>query len=1727
MNMGTAVMNTQKTKLKGLGYGLLLSLSALPLAFPMQAGAEISGANMIDYVSIPVTATNGAIPKVMFVMGKDHQYWLKAYNDFTDLDGDGEIDTTYKHDFEYYGYFDPEKCYSYVKEGVSGAGQVEFFKPMAFTTDRYCDSVAGEWSGNFLNWAAMTRMDIVRRIMFGGKRLEDQQGFTFLQRTYLPTDSHSFAKYYAGDDIHKLTPFSGIDTALDGTIDDRDRGITICNVSEPRNSGKSESIQLNTNNTPPLIRVAEGNYSLWATSERWNCRWSESKSNTLGNGPGSNGNDFSITGIPAHDDNPSRNTDGLSSGGFGPNYNMYIQACVPGLINSTNNENCRQYPNGNYKPVGLIQIYGEDETIHFGMMQGSYEKNLSGGVLRKNTTDLGDEINIETDGTLKADPNSAIPSVGMTRALDVIRLFGYGYSNGTYFGSGSGDSCGFGTASFPEGTCNSWGNPISEIYMEALRYFAGLQPTPAFEANDNSFVGGLAEDTWEDPLSADNFCASTDVIVFNTSISSYDQNQTGGITDIDGASSPAALTDTVGSGENIHGNDWFIGETPANDDGFCTAKTINSLGNVLGICPEGPTLEGGYHMAGLAHFAKTNDIRPSLEGTQSVTTYAVQLATNVPSIVAQDPNDSTTKVTILPAYRRLTNNSAGTLVDFKIITPQREVSDDDSLSDVLQANPGDSIDIGPEVAGTGVYEAKFYINWEDNEAGGDYDQDMWGILAYRLDTNNNTLTVATDAVAESTSGAQLFGFIINGTTQDAFHAYSGIEGATTASTFPAVGTASAVPGCNDCRPSAAGGGAGSGQYGVQRHTFNIDPASAANLLENPLFYAAKWGGFEDINGNGIPDLDEEWDTKLEDGSKCTPGVDCDGIPDNYFFVSNPAALEDALRRVFDAILERVSSGTAASVVANEQSGVGAVFQALYDPVKTDADENEVEWIGTLHSLFIDSDGFIREDSNGNGKLDGYQTDKVVEVFFDAGETQTKLRRFTSSADDEFVASGSVDVPLEEIQTIWNAREWLSSLADVTTQRTYTSTADNGRHITTWLDSNHNGIVDAGEQVPFAAGTFTNANYGWLDQSHDDGTTTVAENLSITQDLVNYIRGEEIGTIGAGTAKEQDTRNRTLDYDGDGSTEVMRLGDIVNSTPTPVQAPAEAFDLLAGDASYAEFRQQYANRRQVVYVGGNDGMIHAFNAGFFDATTREFKTTLGSETAHPLGAELWAYVPKNLLPHLQWLAREDYEHVYYADLKPRVFDAKIFPDDATHPNGWGTVMVMGFRLGGGSDTTGITVDTAGDGLGGANSSDDVQTKSAFVVMDITDPEQPPTVLAELTPPNLEFTTSFPGVVLVGDKDTSGAGGTPNKWYLVFGSGPELIGSVTSAQNARLYGYDLQELADGDSDLGIVPEFGAAGLDLGTDGANSFVGEISVADYDLDMKAESLYFGTIGDTDGDQGKLWRIGINENAATNAWSSAHVLLNANQPFVARPSLTLDEKGQPWIIAGTGRFYADGDKPSTATQTLYGFRDPNNLEGTVTTTSVSPGSLFDVSDTRVFADGNVDVDGDGDVDMTYEELQECTRGENACGGIVHQGWKRDYESDGTNPAQRSVTSSAVLGGVIFNTAFTPSTSQCGLEGSSILLGLGFDTGSSVGAFGAVPCPTCPNSADFLPPSVDLGFGLASSPSIHIGKPGQEEVPGKVTVVIQKSTGEISTEEAQTASGINSGEVSWREFINE
>src|SRR3954470_4638946 len=118
-------------------------------------------AALINLAQKPLFTGAPIPPKVMLAISKDQQLYKKAYNDYSDLDGDGQIETTYKHSILYYGYFDPKKCYVYNQNG----GPNGRFEPATDLTLAGSDGLcSGTWHGNFLNWLSMTRMDAVRKL---------------------------------------------------------------------------------------------------------------------------------------------------------------------------------------------------------------------------------------------------------------------------------------------------------------------------------------------------------------------------------------------------------------------------------------------------------------------------------------------------------------------------------------------------------------------------------------------------------------------------------------------------------------------------------------------------------------------------------------------------------------------------------------------------------------------------------------------------------------------------------------------------------------------------------------------------------------------------------------------------------------------------------------------------------------------------------------------------------------------------------------------------------------------------------------------------------------------------------------------------------------------------------------------------------------------------------------------------------------------------------------------------------------------------------------------------------------------------------------------------------------------------------------------------------------------------------------------------------------------------
>ncbi len=442
-----------------------------------------------------------------------------------------------------------------------------------------------------------------------------------------------------------------------------------------QHDGESEDIT-----DPPLIRVAEGNFALWAANERYQCHWNgHSELVSTVSGGTNNGNDSTITGLDADPNNPNWTDDRLGDG----DYVVRVLACDSALVGK---ENCKAYPpDGNLKPVGLLQEYGDDSQIMFGLMTGSFQHNKSGGVLRKNVSAIIDEINTTSHGTFKTAPITG----NIIKNLDALRVSGYDHNPGTYNDT---DNCDWGLNSFNNGSCTNWGNPQSEIYLESLRYFAGASANASFTSDDSSFINNFISSDWEDKLSDLNYCAPINIIQFNASVNSYD-DEFSGTADLDGFTSLDTYIDAVGAGELINGNDYFIGEgtSTTTTDGLCTAKTLTGLSDAIGLCPEAPRLEGSYAIAGLANYARTTSIRDDLsdintnEAEVTVKTYGVTLSPAIPKIEVPVPaaGGGGSTVTILPACRNADISGNCAIVDFKVVQPHTVANDGTPLENSM------------------------------------------------------------------------------------------------------------------------------------------------------------------------------------------------------------------------------------------------------------------------------------------------------------------------------------------------------------------------------------------------------------------------------------------------------------------------------------------------------------------------------------------------------------------------------------------------------------------------------------------------------------------------------------------------------------------------------------------------------------------------------------------------------------------------------------------------------------------------------------------------------------------------------------------------------------------------------------------------------------------------------------------------------------------------------------
>ena len=423
----------------------------------------------------------------------------------------------------------------------------------------------------------------------------------------------------------------------------------------------------------------------------------------------------------------------------------------------------------------------------------------------------------------------------------------------------------------------------------------------------------------------------------------------------------------------------------------------------------------------------------------------------------------------------------------------------------------------------------------------------------------------------------------------------------------------------------------------------------------------------------------------------------------------------------------------------------------------------------------------------------------------------------------------------------------------------------------------------------------------------------------------------------------------------------QLGDIIDSNPLYVSAPAS---VSISDASYKTFATTYAARTPMVYVGGNDGMLHAFNASYtVDATTGLPVTTTTS------GTELFAYVPYATFPTLSNLMSPSYVHTFYVDGSPVAADVCT---NSSHTacsgtnDSWMTILVGGLNAGGkGIYALNITNPTQGFST----------TASAPTYADGT-----PVVLWEFTGldhPNLGNTFSQPIVAKLNN----------GRWAVIFGNGfntgntdvndaflfvlyvdPNLTGTPGWVEGTNFFRIALPS-------PGLAPISPCTSLGP----CNSSNGLAGVAGIDVDHNGTIDYvYG--GDRNGN---MWKVDLTSStpASWTASFSKTPLFSATdgattphpQQVTTTPKLANSPNGGYMVLFGTGSWIDTTDATPQSgstfyTDTLYGIWDQHGSWDTTYPTS-SPATGRSVLQRQALL-GTYSIDSTG---------ATCTSGTTGC----------------------------------------------------------------------------------------------------------------------------------------------------
>ena len=554
---------------------------------------------------------------------------------------------------EYIGYFDVNSCYTY---NNNADATLKRFDRSGAATAHDCGGTG--FSGNFMNWATGSAIDVLRLGLTGGDRIKDEENLTVLQRAVILNSFYNASGNFPAKTLPANLVSGAVPTTLKGTFTG---DIKIANCLNrvhfgTNQTGSCDTPDANSNlgsaSTSPMLpptgyTLAGGNlnsqpYAFSNTScanENGTCAFTGAKYVAYGVGTtwsiGIFANGTPCTNAVFSDPKsgsakkcyigsnwtaPTITTTALTSDNYFYTRVQVCEASDPRTVGGF----CLKYASGKYKPVGNLQKYSDRVRVAaFGYLKDDGVQRY-GGVLRApmkfigpNTYDQSGALQTGVNSKVEWDPTTGVFKTNPEAAAEGIS----GVVN--YLNQ-------FGRTSTTPGEYKS-NDPVGELYYEALRYVQGLQPTPEATSGMTTVMkdGFPVYTSWTDPhaggsKTSDYSCLKNNIIVIGDKNTHADKSLPGNTLTTSSDFTRAAdltknepnfrdWTHVVGGFEAKSSVTYLdatgISRNTNNANNTNSANTDAHYPNLQDAEPYSCCSNNSYLMAGAAYWANTHDIR--------------------------------------------------------------------------------------------------------------------------------------------------------------------------------------------------------------------------------------------------------------------------------------------------------------------------------------------------------------------------------------------------------------------------------------------------------------------------------------------------------------------------------------------------------------------------------------------------------------------------------------------------------------------------------------------------------------------------------------------------------------------------------------------------------------------------------------------------------------------------------------------------------------------------------------------------------------------------------------------------------------------------------------------------------------------------------------------------------------------------------------------------------------